>query len=120
SKVLVFRTREMLTPRTTLTRAVAAAIDAVPSRIPVLVGGCGTGRTTLLHQVRDRVGRFISQYVDVERSATTPERFLKALCSSSPFVPVADAPGARPSFDAALAFFTNTRGPGGEPVTFLL
>jgi hypothetical protein len=110
----------MLTPRTTLTRAVAAALDAVPSRIPVLVGGCGTGRTTLLHQVRDRVGRSISQYIDVERCATTPERFLKAVCDSSPFAPAADVTGARSSFDAALAFFTSTRGPGGEPVTFLL
>jgi hypothetical protein len=110
----------MLTPRTTLTRAVAAAIDAVPSRIPVLVGGCGTGRTTLLHQIRDRVGRSMSQYVDVERCATTPERFLKAVCGSSPFAPAAEVPGARASFDAALAFFANTRGPGGEPVTFLL
>jgi hypothetical protein len=103
-----------------LTRTVAAAIDAAPSRIPVLVGGCGSGRTTLLHQIRDRVGRSMSQYVDVERSATTPERFLKALCDSSPFPPVAPAPGARPSFDAALSFFADTRGPGGEPVTFLL
>src|SRR5207244_1972287 len=33
----------MVTPRTNLTRRVLAALDASPSRIPVLVGGCGSG-----------------------------------------------------------------------------
>jgi len=32
----------MLTPRTYLARRITAAIDASPSRIPVLLGGCGT------------------------------------------------------------------------------
>jgi ABC-type transporter Mla maintaining outer membrane lipid asymmetry ATPase subunit MlaF len=61
----------MLTPRTTLARRVTAALDASPSRIAVLVGGCGTGRTTLLRQMRERVGRQAVQYIDVERTATT-------------------------------------------------
>ena len=47
----------MLTPRTTLARRVTAALDASPSRIPVLLGGCGTGRTTLLRQLRERLGQ---------------------------------------------------------------
>ena len=51
----------MLTPRSTLTRRIVAALDATPSRIPVLVGGCGSGRTTLLHQLRDRLGRTSAQ-----------------------------------------------------------
>ena len=55
----------MLTPRTTLARRVTAALDASPSRIPVLVGGCGSGRTTLLRQMRERVGRQAVHYVDV-------------------------------------------------------
>ena len=110
----------MLTPRTTLTRRITAALDASPSRIPVLLGGCGSGRTTLLHQVRERLGRSTSQYVDVERSATTPERFLKALSSASQFVPAAAPLGARAAFDSALAFFTGTRAAGSAPVTFLL
>ena len=42
----------------------------------MLVGGCGSGRTTLLHQLRERLGRTAAQYIDVERTATTPERFL--------------------------------------------
>jgi len=110
----------MLTPRSTLTRRIAAALDATPSRIPVLLGGCGSGRTTLMHQLRERIGRSTSQYLDIEHTATTPERFLKALTAASPFASGADPLGARPAFDAALAFFTKTRASGNEPVTFLL
>jgi len=110
----------MLTPRSTLTRRIAAALDATPSRIPVLLGGCGSGRTTLMHQLRERIGRSTSQYLDIEHTATTPERFLKALTAASPFASGADPLGARPAFDAALGFFTKTRAAGNEPVTFLL
>jgi hypothetical protein len=110
----------MLTPRSTLTRRVLAALDATPSRIPVLLGASGSGRTTLLHQLRDRIGRSASQYIDVERTATTPERFLKAITSGAPFAFV-DAPpvGARAAFDATLAYFGKARAGNGEPATFL-
>src|SRR5881396_2413465 len=74
----------MLTPRTGLARRAMTALDASPSRIPVLVGGCGSGRTTLLQQLHDRIGRTSAQYIDVERTATTPERFLRAIVTSSP------------------------------------
>ena len=73
----------MLTPRTILARRVTAALDAFPSRIPVLVGGCGSGRTTLLHQLRERIGRTSAQNIDVERTATTPERFLRAVSAEA-------------------------------------
>ena len=114
----------MLTPRTTLARRVTAALDASPSRIPVLLGGCGSGRTTLLQQLRERLGRTSAQYIDVERTATTPERWLRAIVSASPF-PVQDqtrllAPGARASFDAALEFLSRVRTPASEPATFLI
>jgi hypothetical protein len=110
----------MLTPRTALARRVAAAYEASPSRIPVLLGGCGSGRTTLLQQLRDR-GRTSVQFIDVERTATTPERFLHAIAAVSPF-PVSDTPpaNARAAFDAALAFFTRARTSASEPATFLL
>ena len=88
----------MLTPRTTLARRVTAALDASPSRIPVLVGGCGSGRTTVLRQLRERLGRTAVQHIDVERTATTPERFLRAVTAVSPFPvsdPSAQAAGAR-------------------------
>jgi hypothetical protein len=111
----------MLTPRTPLLRRVQAALDATPSRIPVLLGGCGSGRTTLLHQLRERIGRGAAQHVDVERAATTPERFLRAVLAASPFPPPDLPPsGARAAFDAALAFLGAARTGGGEPATFLL
>ena len=111
----------MLTPRSTLTRRIVAALDASPSRIPVLVGGCGSGRTTLLQQLRDRLGRTSAQYIDVERTATTPERFLRAVAATAPFPVSEGAPaGARGAFDATLAFFARARTSAGEPATFLL
>jgi hypothetical protein len=114
----------MLTPRTTLARRVIAALDASPSRIPVLVGGCGSGRTTVLRQLRERIGRTSVQHIDVERTATTPERFFHAVTAVSPF-PVSDTStagpaGARAAFDATLAFLSRARTPGSEPATFFL
>jgi len=98
-----------------------AALDASPSRIPVLLGGCGSGRTTILHQLRERLGRTGALYLDVERTATTPERFLRAVVASSPF-PVSEPPpaGARAAFDATLAFLSRAKNGSGEPVTMLL
>jgi hypothetical protein len=111
----------MLTPRSTLTRRLVAALDASPPRVPVLVGGCGSGRSILLQQLRDRGGRGPIQSIDVERIATTPERFLRAIAETSP-VPISEAPskGARIAFDATLDFFSRARSSGGTPVTFLL
>jgi len=106
-------------------RRVQSALEASPSRIPVILGGCGTGRTYLLQRLRERAGRTSTQYVDVERCATTPERFFDAVVSSSPFSPpvrpeAAHAPAtARGAFDAVLAFIDAARAPGGEPCTFL-
>jgi hypothetical protein len=106
-------------------RRVQSALEASPSRIPVILGGCGTGRTFLLQRLRERAGRSAAQYVDVERCATTPERFLDSVVSSSPFPHVARPDGptpvnARDAFDALLAFLDTSRAPGGEPCTFLL
>jgi hypothetical protein len=111
----------MLTPRTSLARRVAAALDASPSRVPVLVGGCGSGRSTLLQQLCERTGRMSAQYIDIERTATTPERFHRAAIDRSPF-PLTDASaaGARAAFDATLDFFSNSRTGAGEPALFLL
>jgi len=111
----------MLTPRTSLVRRVTAALDASPSRIPVLLGGCGSGRTTVLRQLRDRFGRTAAQHIDVERIATTPERFLRAAVAQTPFPTSAALPvGARPALEATLEFFSQAKAPGGEPAVFLL
>src|SRR5436190_21714356 len=113
----------MLTPRLALSRGGAAALDASPSRIPVSLGGCGSGRTTMLQQLRARIGRTSAQFIDVERIATTPERFLRAATAASPF-PVslsgsAAEGGARAAFDRALEFFTKAKTAAGEPALFL-
>src|ERR1700736_4042130 len=111
----------MITPRSTLTRRVVAALEASPSRIPVLLGGCGSGRTTLLHQLGDRIGRTTSPYINVERAAPTPERFLRAVMATSPFPAGATGPsGARVAFESTLALFNRTSEGSSEPATFLL
>jgi len=113
----------MTGPQAGFERRVVSALEASPSRIPVVLGGCGTGRTWLLQRLRERGGRGLIQYIDVERCATTPERFLQAVVGSSPFpwhgadrIPAT----AREAFDALLAFVDSARAPGGEPCTFLL
>jgi alkylhydroperoxidase family enzyme len=119
----------MVPERPALERRVLAALDGSSGsgpRIPVLLGGCGSGRTSLLLRLRDLIGRGQSQYVDVERVATTPERFLQAIRDSSPFPALAYGSGtngdggARDAFDATLAFLDTARAPGTMPATFLL
>ena len=113
----------MMGPQAGFERRVHSALEASPSRIPVILGGCGTGRTWLLQHMRDRLGRGAAQYIDIERCATTPERFLQAVVSASPFARQdGDRAPATPreAFDRLLAFFDTARAPGGEPCTFLL
>lgn len=115
----------MIPPRPALDRRVLSALEASPSRIPVLLGPCGSGRSSTLLRLREQIGRSTCQYVDVERVATTPERFLQAIRADSPFVPPASSTAvptgtARQAFDAVVAFLTAARTPGGEAATFLL
>jgi hypothetical protein len=110
----------MMAPHAGLERRVVAALEATPARIPVLLGGCGTGRTTALHALVDRLGREDCQYVDVERSASTPERFCAAVVGGSSFAHPADTPrSAREAFDHTLAHFARARALD-HPATFLL
>jgi hypothetical protein len=119
----------MIPERPSLERRILAALDGSTGggpRIPVVLGGCGTGRTSLLLRLRDLLGRTASQYIDVERIATTPERFLAAMRAASPFPahPFGERndvePGARAAFDASLALLDTARAAGGAPATFLL
>jgi hypothetical protein len=119
----------MIPERPSLERRVLSALEGAAaggSRIPVVLGGCGTGRTSLLLRLRDLIGRNACQFIDVERVATTPERMLHAIREASPF---ASNPGqasgrgetsARAAFDAMLAFLGAARAPGDAPATFLL
>ena len=115
----------MMAPHAGLERRVLAALEASPARIPVVIGGCGTGRTTLLHALGDRMGRDQSQYIDVERAASTPERFHRALMAATPFrlndtAASSDVTSARGAFDRTLALLGRARAANDAPATFLL
>ena len=119
----------MIPERPSLERRVLAALEGSQGngpRIPVLLGGCGSGRTSVLLRLRDLIGRTSSPYIDIERIATTPERFLKTMREASPFPAhpygegASSEKGARESFDASLAFLETARAPGNAPATFLL
>jgi hypothetical protein len=116
----------MMAPHAGLERRVVAALDAAPSRIPVVIGGCGTGRTTLLHALADRMGRDQCQYIDVERAASTPERFHHAVAAASPFTINGQsavqepAASARAAFDRTMALLARARARNDAPATFLV
>jgi hypothetical protein len=112
----------MMAPHAGLERRILSALEASPPRIPVVLGGCGTGRTTALHALVDRIGRDQCQYIDVERAASTPERFFDAVSTAAPFpsAPSFERPrSAREAFTHTLAYFNRSRGTG-RPATFLL
>jgi len=116
-----------MAPHTGLERRVLAALDATPARIPVVIGGCGSGRTTLLHALADRMGREQCQYIDVERAASTPERFQQSVALASPFKINGQSPAtedtassARAAFDRTLGLVTRARCTNDTPATFLL
>jgi Winged helix-turn-helix DNA-binding len=112
----------MMAPHVGFERRVVAALEAKPPRIPVLLGGCGSGRTTGLHALADRLGRHACQYVDVERAASTPERFYQALTATSPYrdaIPAETPRSAREAFTHTLTYFSRAHA-GDRPATFLL
>lgn len=110
--------------RPPLERRVLAALDATPPRIPMLLGACGTGRTATLLRLRDQLGPGVCQYVDVERTATTPERFHSTVTRSTPFTHDGDTPresfaSAREAFERTVAFLTGSQTRDGRPAIFL-
>ena len=117
----------MIPKRPAIERKILLALDATPSRIPVVLGGCGTGRTSLLQRVSQLLGEGHSQYIDTERTLSTPDGFLAAILTSSPYgssnSPGASFPNqrnARTAFDALLRFFQQRANPDIERPTFLI
>ena len=114
-----------LTARPATERRLLAALDAAPTRMPVVVGGCGSGRTSLLQRLRERLGP-ATVLVDLERVATTPERCLSSVLGALRGQAVSRDGGAptpgepRAAFDRLCHLFTRARGAGGGPVTFLI
>ena len=115
----------MLAERPAIERRLLASLEATPPRIPVIVGGCGSGRTTMLRRLRERLGPE-TEYIDVERIATTPEVFLSSVtgvarCRGPESPPVGmDSRSARVAFDRVCHFLEHARTQTGTGVTFLL
>jgi hypothetical protein len=118
----------MILERPALERRIAASLDA--GRIPVVLGGCGSGRTSLLIRLAELLGAERTQYLDLAAVATTPERCLAAIVEVTPFRTSAaplrsghagraiDSP--RAAFDAMLSLFDESIAADGRRVTFLL
>ena len=113
----------MIVERTSLERRVVASLDA--GRIPVLVGGCAIGRTSVMLRLARQVRPGEGQYIDFAAAATTPEHCLAAVRSASRVrtrdgAPAAPPTSARAAFDGLLDFFDGAVAADGGPVTFLL
>jgi hypothetical protein len=118
----------MIAERPSLERRIASSLDS--GRIPVVLGGCGSGRTSLLLRLAGLLGPARAQYVDLAAAATTPERCLAAIAEVTPFRATAatghsergngaiDSP--RAAFDALLSLFDEATAADGRRVTFLL
>ena len=110
----------MIVERPALEQRVLQALDA--GRIPVLLGGCGTGRTSLLLRLASILGEGRSQYIDFATVATTPERCLQAVVkATSPEAAdgMSHPADAHAAFLALMAFIDAAVAPANGPVTFL-
>ena len=120
----------MIPERPLIERRILSVLDATPPRIPVLLGGCGSGRTSLLFRLSEILGENGSQYLDVERAASTPEGFCGSITRESPYTlaplsgnghPVnLTATDAREAFDTLLRFFQAAQAADGRTPVFLV
>ena len=120
----------MIPARPIIERQILAALDATPSRIPVLLGGCGSGRTSLLLRLTHILGEGGSQYLDVERAISTPERFCSSITGCSPYTLNESTNGdgsngslagdTRTACDTLLRFFHQARSATERTPVFLI
>jgi hypothetical protein len=109
----------MIAARPALERRVLASLDA--GRVPVVLGGCGTGRTSLLLRLAGRLGPSAAQYLDLAAVATTPERCLQEIAGISRLGTPRGVPESpREAFDALLGLFDGAALATSAPPTFLL
>jgi hypothetical protein len=113
----------MIVERAGVERRVLESLSA--GRIPVLLGGCAIGRTSLMLQLQQTLGSDRAQYLDFGAAATTPERCLAAVLASSHVggaatTPAIPPPTPRAAFDGMMAFFDRATAADGAPATFLL
>ena len=120
----------MILKRPVIERRILSALNANPSRIPVLLGGCGSGRTSLLLRVAETLGKDSSQYFDIERAASTPEGFCSSITRESPYRLVPTNEGGPPArlghddprsaFASLLRFLREARSSDGHVPVFLI
>ena len=113
----------MMAPLLGIEARLASALAEAPSRIPVLVGPCGSGRTRALQRVRDGSPPGSCHYIDVERVMSSPEQFFGRVTSESPLdwpAPARPPDGPRDAYNRTLAYFTTARARDGGPATLLL
>jgi hypothetical protein len=110
----------VIVERPALERRILASCQA--GRIPVLLGGCTSGRTSTLLRLWTLQGRARAQYLDVTAAATTPERCLASVLSVNAFHLSGEvvATTTRASFEGFLRYFDLARTSEGAPGTFLL
>ncbi|HEX5068686.1 MAG TPA: hypothetical protein VFV78_00615 [Vicinamibacterales bacterium] len=116
----------MIAERPSLERRVMASLDA--GRIPVVLGGCGAGRTSLLLRIERLLGGERSQYLDFSAVMTTPERALAAVSAVSRVRPgrmsaepdeAATPASPRAAFDLLMSFFDGAAASGAPAPVFL-
>jgi hypothetical protein len=110
----------VIVERPTVEHRVTSSLDA--GRIPVVLGTCGSGRTSLLLRLETLLGLDASQYLDFAAAATTPERCVTAIMSRSRL----HAPDVTPNlgspqlaFEGLLTYFDRV-GQTTPGATFLL
>jgi len=114
----------MIVERPALERRVLGSLDA--GRIPVVLGACGSGRTSLLLRTAHAIGEDRGQYLDFGAAATTPERCFSAVTTASrpqgnrTSLHLEASSSPRGAFDALMTFFDESTGPGGSQATFLI
>lgn len=112
----------MIVERPSLERRVLESLDA--GRIPVVLGGCAAGRTSLLLRLRALFGEDRAQYIDMAAAATTPEQCATRIIASAPAAlrphDDVDTSTARKAFDGLTAYFQQATAAGHAPATFLL
>lgn len=107
---------------------VLTVLQSPPPGIPLIVGGCSSGRTTLLRHLAGRLDAGTTAvYLDLERIATTPEQCYRALLRHArPDDPDGSLPAPaslaspRDAFLALLRVLTSSTSASGRPFTFLL
>ena len=113
----------MIVERPGVERRLLDVLEA--GRIPALLGGCASGRSSLLLRLEHLVGHDTAQYLDFAAAATTPERCFHAVTTAARVRPAAGgmppAPGTpRAAFDGLMAFFDRAAAPRGRQAVFLL